>query len=462
LLVKTGKIARILAWRSAIESWFDPSGPRADHRAQGETVSKASEGTLFRKQSASAARHRLFGDVCLSTPPTTAVTLLFALISVALLGAVVYAVEVPQRTRAIGVLMPAGGLLQVIATDVGRVADLAVKEGMTVSEGQLLLRMTNDRHAPGRSPVSEAQIHSLKTELGLIDRVHDQEQEIKSSRVAAFRQQIALARSRLAKAEVELGLQVRHVRLMEQRLDRMTVLAANGSIADDTVAQQRSGLLQTKAHGTGLEREMLQIRQELWDLQIKHDQAAEAAELDRLHHGVNRERLLRQIGDAEIEAGRIVLAPTAGIVARLAVKIGSTTRPGQTLMTLYRAEGKLEAWLYLPSDQAGQLQGGQEVEIRLDPYPHQVFGTLTAIVSEVSNIALLASDLSVPLPIEGPVFEVRALLSDESIHGYGATWPLAPGTSFRADLIRQRYRLYQWLLRSILHSPRHEPAVVGA
>lgn len=405
-------------------------------------------GTLLRKQSVSAARHRLLGRVCILTPPTAGVTLLVALSSLILLGVVVYTVEVPQRTRAIGVLMPAGGLLKVIANDTGRITELAVKEGMTVREGQVLLRITSDRNAPGRSPVSESQVRSLRMELELMERAQARQRDMKSSRVTALEEQFTLTRSRQAKARVEIELQASHIGLLNQRYKRMKVLAANGGLAKDLLSQERSGILHAKAISAGLEGDLLQIGQELADLQAKRDETLAAAGLDRLQHDMGRERLLRQIGRAEIEAGRVVLAPAAGIVARLSVTTGSTSRPGQTLMTLYKAEGRLEAWLYLPSDKAGQLKAGQSVQLRLDAYPHEMFGTLTAVVSKVSTIALLASDLTVPLPIKGPVFEVRASIRDDRIEALGSSWPLAPGTSFRADVIRRRYRLYQWLLRS--------------
>ncbi|MFQ6005740.1 MAG: membrane-fusion protein, partial [Woeseia sp.] len=119
--------------------------------------------------------------------------------------------------------------------------------------------------------------------------------------------------------------------------------------------------------------------------------------------------------------------------------------------------GPLEAWLYLPSGKAGQLRAGQAVQLRLDAYPHQMFGTLGAVVSQVSTIALLASDLTVPLPIDGPVFEVRASINRDSIVALGSSWPLSPGTSFQADVVRQRYRLYEWLFRAIL-----DDAVAGS
>ena len=207
---------------------------------------------------------------------------------------------------------------------------------------------------------------------------------------------------------------------------------------------------------------MLRIRQELKQQETQRNEILAATELDRLHHGMARERLMRQIGKTQIEAGRVVLAPVTGVVARLSARRGSASRPGQTLMTLYKEDSRLEAWLYLPSDKAGQLRAGQAVQLRLDAYPHEMFGTISAVVYQVSTIALLASDVAVPLPIKGPVFEVRASIATESIDALGSSWPLAPGTSFQADVIRQRYRLYHWLLRSVWGEDESDYAIAGS
>ncbi len=417
---------------------------------------------LFRSRCVSTSRRRLLGQVCIATPPTTTATLLIALFSLILLGAAAYFVEVPQRTRAVGVLMPAGGLLKVIATDTGRVTELAVTEGMTVTEGQLLLRITSDRNAPDSSAVSESQIRSLEVELGLIDRAYVREREIKSSRAAALQKQVEITRFRLSKAVDEVDLQSQHVRLLEQRFERINVLVAQGSLAKDKLALERSGILRAKANSTGLERDMLRIRQEILQQEMERVELNSATELDQLHHDMERQRLLRQIGRAQIESGQVVLAPAAGVVARLSARRGSTSRPGQTLMTLYKAESRLEAWLYLPSDKAGQLRAGQAVQLRLDAYPHEMFGTISAVVSQVSTIALLASDLAVPLPINGPVFEVRASIAANSIDALGSSWPLSPGTSFQADVIRQRFRLYQLLLRYVRGEDEGGYSIVGS
>lgn len=417
---------------------------------EGSTTEESKPTTaLFRKRGIQESRRRLLGEVCIVTPPATATTLLIALASLMLLGATAYFVEVPQRTRAIGVLMPSGGLLNVVATDTGRITELSVREGATVIEGQLLLRITSDLNAPDQSAVSESQLHSLEAEMDLVHRAHAREQEIQASRADALEKQIGLTQMRLARAGDEADLQAGHVRLLERRYERMEVLAAQGSLAVDTLGQERAGILRAKAESAGLERDMLRIRQELRQQQTERKEILEANELDQLHHDMERERLLRQIGRVQVEGGRAVLSPAAGVVARLSARRGTTSHPGQTLMTLYKADSRLEAWLYLPSARAGQLKAGQAVQLRLDAYPHEMFGTITAVVSRVSTIALLATELAVPLPIKGPVFEVRATIDTDSIHAFGSSWPLAPGTSFQADVIRQRYRLYQWLLRSI-------------
>lgn len=424
-------------------------------------MSEAQDVTLFRKRSVSAARQRLLGQVCVVTPPCTGAVLLLASLFLALLALAVYAIEVPQRTHAVGVLMPSAGLLKIIATDTGQISELAVKEGMAVTKGQLLLRISTDRYAPGKSPVSESQVLSLKTELQILERARTRRQDMNSGRVSGLDRQIALTESRMAKASVEAEMQSSHIRLLEQRFEGMTLLASSGSLAKDALIKERSTILHAKAIGAGLQRDHLRILQEFGKLQSERKEMLEASDLERLRHDMERERLRRQIGRTEIEAGRVILAPASGVVARLSARQGSSSRPGETLMTLYKGDGQLEAWLYLPSGKAGQLRAGQTVQLRLDAYPHELFGTLSAVVSKVSKIALLASDVAVPLPISGPVFEIRATISASSIDALGSSWPLSPGTSFKADVIRRRYRLYQWLLRSIWREDEGDFPIVG-
>ena len=93
---------------------------------------------------------------------------------------------------------------------------------------------------------------------------------------------------------------------------------------------------------------------------------------------------------------------------------------------------------------------GQVVQLRLDAYPYQLFGTSTAVVTSISSTAIVPMEIRVPLALTGPVFEVRARLDDTHIKAFNAVWSLAPGPSFQADLVQRRYRLYEWLLRAVV------------
>ena len=126
---------------------------------------------------------------------------------------------------------------------------------------------------------------------------------------------------------------------------------------------------------------------------------------------------------------------------------------GDVLMTVYAPESRLEARLFLSPDNAGMVAVGQRVELQLRAYPHQYFGTRSAVVTAISTIVLPPGEIDADLPVKGPVFVVRARLRHARIEARSRSWTLPPGTSFQADLVRARWPLYRWVLRSVAGDP---------
>jgi len=158
---------------------------------------------------------------------------------------------------------------------------------------------------------------------------------------------------------------------------------------------------------------------------------------------------LREITESELQSALELTSPGDGAVAGLSVRAGSLVQAGQILMTLHDPRDVLEAYLYVSADNAGMIELGQAVELQLRAYPHQLFGTHTATITSVSAVAIPMHEIDAGLAIAGPVFEIRAALASTTIQARGNTWSLLPGTVFSADLIRRRWPVYQWLLRSI-------------
>jgi membrane fusion protein len=193
---------------------------------------------------------------------------------------------------------------------------------------------------------------------------------------------------------------------------------------------------------------MVELDLEMRQLRSAAERTAAEGLIRGLESDAQRERLERQLNRVSIDQVQRVFAPRDGKVLRIGIATGAVVVAGQSLLALAADDGQWEAWLYVSAREAGLLQSGQEIELKLDAYPHQIFGTVSAVVVSVTRLAVLPNEVRVPITIAGAVFEVRAKLN--GVVGEALSTDTLPGigASVTADIVRQRYRLYQWLLRS--------------
>lgn len=399
---------------------------------------------LFRSKATRSASYRLFGSVTVIVPPSGIAALGFALLALLALGFVAWYVEIPQRARAVGVLMPPDGFLDIVATEAGRVASIRVSEGQDVSAGELLVKITTDREQ-----LADYQLQALHTDIELQRKAHAKQLAINKNRLLTLDEKFSSLGKRLAMARSEFELQQDQVVLRERRFERRQGLASTGSIAVDVLDQERSSLLQAKSRSAAISQAILEYEQDIAEILRARAEAADETARQEILNELENGRLQRQLVEHQHRISQEIRASEAGVVARINVRPGAAVIAGEALLKVYRPHQELEAWLYLSSARAGFLREGQVVELHLDAYPHQLFGTSRAVVTSVSSVAVVPQEVRVPLALSGPVFEVRARLNESSIKAFNATWPLVPGISFRADFVQRRYRLYQWLLRVV-------------
>jgi membrane fusion protein len=414
------------------------------HLMRQDVADKARVATLFRENATRSSGYRLFGSVTVIVPPSGMVALTVAVLAMLLLGFVAWYVEIPQRARAVGVLMPPDGLLDVVASATGRVANIAVKEGQVINAGDLLLNISSDQEQ-----LAVLQLQSFQAESALLGEAHARQVATDSNRLLALGEQLDSINKRLAVAKTEYKLQQEQVALFERRLTRRQNLASKGSLSVDALDQERSSLLQASARREAIGHSMLEYEQNVAAILRARAEAANDAERERILHELELGRLKRQIDKHEHLISQEIRAVEDGVVARVNVRPGAAVIAGEVLVKVYQPQRGLEAWLYLSSANAGFLQTGQVVQLRLHAYPYQLFGTSSAVVTSVSSVAIVPGEVNVPLALAGPVFEVRARLDETHIEALNAIWPLTPGISFQADVVQRHYRLYEWLLRVI-------------
>jgi membrane fusion protein len=406
--------------------------------------------SLFREDALQSKRYRWLGPVSVITPPSAFVALVLVVVAGLLLLLAAVTIEIPERVHAIGMLLPADKLLKVRAQRAGWVEQLAVANGNTVVKGQALMRLTDRQHAPRRRPQLAERIASLQREIELLDDLTSREVDTARSQLKLNRRRQKLLRQRLLVAEHEHESWRHQAAIYQDRAMRVAELLESGAIAEHRVQELAAVAFQAEATSQSAWQRILAFRDDLALLEQQLLLDSVRPETLRAQANMRREVIMRDIAVSELLSEVEVTAPDGGLIAGLNVRTGDYVNAGQVLLTLHDPASRLEAYLYVGTDDAGFIEVGQHVELQLQAFPHQLYGTQTAIVTSVSGVAQPGEEIGGMLSIRGAVFEIRASLVVSSQHGGGGIRALPPGTSFRADLIRRRWPLYRWLLRSAI------------
>jgi membrane fusion protein len=380
-------------------------------------------------------------------PPSGSTALLIASAALCLLLAATFIVEVPERSRAVGVLMPKGGFIEMVAGRSGQVTDVFVSQGQVVSKEHLLLSTGNRSFLNGQ-PVAEELLRSLQSELALQNSAHARRRELARDRLSALAEEMESAIAQRKLAEQRNSSLNGESRILEKRLMRWQELVRDGHVARDAFELEQAKVIRMRAEHAGIRRMTIELSQRTKTIARLQAEARNQLELEALQHAMNAERLRRDIARGQLDAVQEFRAPEQSVVTQVLVQPGDAVQPGQVLLKLRQPGDGLQAWLYLPTSRARLLHAGQVVEIVLDAYPTQVYGTHTAVVTSVSGTAMLPKDIHVPLLLAGPVFEVKADLEQAVVSTASGKWPLTPGISFSAEIIQRRLKLYEWLFKA--------------
>ena len=410
---------------------------------------------LFREQVIRSARLRWFGPVRVMMPPSAGVAVFAAIITLSLLVVAIVLIEIPDRVRTSGLLMPIDGLRVIKASRSGKVRQLFIRDGASVDAGDVLLRLSGIEQAPGREPELQARIASLERELDLLDRGLDGDLAAFQTRVSLNLDRLVLTRERVRSAQAEFRTRSKQQRLHESRAVRLERLVNSAAIPVQHAEDAAATALQAKAASESARQRLLELEDRilLIEQQIERDRSEAGAMRSRA--GARREELGRRLAESHLQSTLEVRAPASGVVNGLTVSVGEFVSAGAVLATLHDPDSRIEARLYLDPAEAGRITRGQRVEVRISAFPHELYGTLSGVVESISSAAIPTNEFdSGPRPRKR-VFEIRATLATDAIADGGHAWKLPPGTSISADIVRRRWPLYRWLWRSVAGSEPH-------
>ena len=410
--------------------------------------------TLFRPEVTEFRRRRLWGEVKLAQPPSLLIwTAVLSLTSAAIILALVFGTYV-RKESVRGYLVPEGGLVNVTATQGGRITRVNVKEGQHVEAGAPLLELSRESVGASTGQVLQAQIFQVDQEIS--DAKLKQQSNHLTLRSNAKRLQDQIAtnfgyRSLLLK---RLDDKTQALALLKDELSKLETLAEKGYAPQLQVNEKKQQILAAQDDLNSLDSQRATLDGTIRDLKSQFD-AIPASETNTAAQS-NAELALLEEKRIDLSATQrsIERAPVSGLISNFQGEIGQTPATDQALVSIMPDGSALQAELLVPTSAAGFLKVGDEARLQIDAYPFERFGFVTGRILSISKSVVSPRDYLAPIEFKEAVYRVHVILDRDFVIAYGQNKPLRPGMALSADIIIDKKPLWHQLFDPILASQK--------
>ena len=400
--------------------------------------------------------------------PASTLPLKFALCGMTFFGlflAWAWVGQVDEVAKAPGKISPQDEAVQVQPVELGKVAQVLVKEGQRVNKGQVMLALENELDTQSVTHLQTV-LMSQQSELGqtaiMLEKARSQLEtrslisgsDLKSHQATIEQnEKIAETQSALVR-ELEADATAQ-----QERVDRLRPLVEQGALPRDRIFDMEQALRDrsrsiTESNGklrqAGGDRDRLAAELDRKQSEARQSQITTQQEIEQLHlrqtelRGKMRETQ-SQIAMAQTKKDqRYVYAPASGQITTLNLKhSGQVVQPGQAIAEIAPQGKPLILSTLLPSREAGFVKPGMVTQIKFDAFAYQDFGVVPGKVLSVSPD-------SKTLEKGGPVvYRVDIAIDQPNIRARGQTIVLKTGQTGTAEIITRRRRILDLFLDPI-------------
>lgn len=411
--------------------------------------------SLFRPEAEQAQRTSALGDIILLRPVSfTFLTVAAACMAFAVALLFVFG-SYTRRTTVDGLVMPDVGLVKVYAQQPGVVLRKAAIEGQRVTRGAVLYTVSTELQSAAQGRTQAALIEQARQRKTSLLQEIDKTRSLQQDERDTLSAKLASLRAELARLDDQLVSQRERASIAADGVERYRRLLARDYISTDQLQQRQADLLDQNSRLLALRRERANVNQSLKEavntlagISLRHQN-----QLSQAKRGVID--VDQMLIESEARRELVVTAPEAGLVT------AAIAEPGQMIGTTHPAASivpdgaRWQVHLFLPSEAIGFVRIGDKVRVRYQAFPYQKFGQYHARVTSIARTALSAGELSASGmlatdPRGGNTFyRVIATLDTQNVTAYGKPQPLQAGMALQADILRERRRLYEWVLEPL-------------
>lgn len=190
---------------------------------------------------------------------------------------------------------------------------------------------------------------------------------------------------------------------------------------------------------------------------LREQQLTNKQSRQQIEHEINllnihtQQQLDKLINDTQIT----VTAPAAGIVDNLQISVGKSIVFNQVITQIAPNKPRYFVQLAIPSHQVAFLQTQQQVQIKVDGFAYQKFGSLNGVVSHISQQVIAPQDINgLTINANQALYlvdiDIDYLPPTSSLNSIS----LRSGMSISASVNKQEKTILNWLLAPLLDMTR--------
>ena len=354
----------------------------------------------------------------------------------------------PRVEAATGIVQPDGGILQVVPARPGSVTAVMVSEGQWVSKGQSLATIAmGNIDQSGVSPhgtilgALQTQDSQLQSQSLLGQKASDELQK-------EYETQVSGLRAELTSLDHQISMGRRLVALADESLSNAAEISKRGFISQHDLDVREGDLLLKRQQLSGLEQSKAAKMSSMRQFETASRRAKIEASASREARESSRAQLVKELATINAQEGYTLVAPASGRVTGLSLHPGDAVGAQLALMMIVPPGKGMVARLNVPGNAIAFVRAGQKVNLALDAFPHERFGTIPATIQSVS-LAPIAKD-SDHGSGQTTVYLANARLNRLAFRAYGQDQPIRPGMTFTARIIIDRRSVAAWLLDPLL------------
>ena len=405
---------------------------------------------LFRQEAIDAQREKFLGEASIARPlPMWGMTLLAVGVAGLMIAVAIWG-QYTRRERVEGFLQLDVGAARVSISDAGRVAELMVKEGQEVKEGEPMVRLALDKSTASSSSTSAVVSGELSQRRGSLEKEQEQLKELAEQQLQQVKKRIVALDGEIKQIDSEIKLLLQRVTSAKEQAKRFKQLANEKFVSDIVARQKQDEATDQEIKLQALKRQRSTLERDL--ATAKADEPAVALRAQSQAEHVTRQisELQQSLAQEDAKRETIIRAPITGVVTNIAVSAGQSVSAESAFATILPAGSQLQAEMLVPTRAIGFVTKGKEVVLRYEAFPYERFGQYRGVIADVSQTVWSPGDKIGPLTVREAAYRITAKLDKQTVAAMGQEIPLRSGMLVNADILLEKRSLLEWIFEPVL------------